>query len=575
MIILFLIGVAALATISIQLKYNVKIETRGSIMNLRNLSIGVRLAMGFGIILLMLIAVLVTSNVIGTHDRDKLINGLEVANTKERLATTMKSVLLEGGIAMRNIALQSDVRAMHLGGDNVRAQHKRFVEARGELEDIGLTDAEKSIMSSIALLDKKIEAPFGEAMGEAFSFNNDGAAKILATVIDPMHQQELIELNKLVEIQHAASQKALEATIASGRQLMILLLIAGSAAVVIGGVFAWLITRSITQPLQGALSIAKTVSAGDLGSHIEVIGKDEISELLQALQDMNNNLAKTVGDVRRGTETIAIASREIASGNADLSSRTESQVSSLEHTASSMGQLTNIVRQNADNARQANQLAISASTVAIKGGQVVSQVVDTMGSIQASARKIVDIIGVIDGIAFQTNILALNAGVEAARAGENGRGFAVVATEVRSLAQRSAGAAKEIKALIVDSVEKVSIGSKLVNDAGQTMEEIVKSVKRVTDIMSDITAASHDQSVGIEEVNHAIRQMDEMTQQNSGLVEQASAAAKSMQVQTQKLLHGVSAFRLDTDQPQQIKQASESNAPVLYEKMQSLMTIVA
>ncbi|MFC6522479.1 methyl-accepting chemotaxis protein [Undibacterium arcticum] len=396
-------------------------------------------------------------------------------------------------------------------------------------------------------------------MGQAFAFDNDGAAKILATVIDPMHQQELVEINKLVEIQHAASRTALEVTVVSGRQLMMLLVIAGSAALVIGGVIAWLITRSITQPLQGALSIAKTVSAGDLGSRIEVIGKDEISLLLQALQDMNNNLARTVGDVRRGTDSIAIASREIASGNADLSARTESQASSLEQTASAMEQLTNTVRQNADHARQANQLAISASTVAIKGGQVVSQVVDTMGSIKASARKIVDIIGVIDGIAFQTNILALNAAVEAARAGEQGRGFAVVATEVRNLAQRSAGAAKEIKALIADSVEQVGIGSKLVDDAGQTMEEIVNSVTRVTDIMSDISAASQEQSVGIEEVNQAIRQMDEMTQQNAALVDQAAAAAESMRVLAQKLSHGVSAFRLDTDdQPEQIARPSES-----------------
>lgn len=279
-------------------------------MNLRNLSIGARLAMGFGIILLMLIAVLVASNLIGSNDRDKLINGLEIANTKEQLASTMKSVLLEGGIAMRNISLQSDVRAMHLGGDNVRNLHKRFAEARGTLEASGLTDAEKDIMSGIAQLDKKIEVPLGEAMGEAFSFNNDGAAKILSTVIDPMLQQELIALNKFVEIQHAASRQALEANVASGRQLMILLLMAGSAALIIGGVFTWLIARSITQPLQSALSIAKTVSSGALGSHIEVIGKDEISELLHALQDMSNNLARRVGDVCHSTETMAIASLE-------------------------------------------------------------------------------------------------------------------------------------------------------------------------------------------------------------------------------------------------------------------------
>jgi methyl-accepting chemotaxis protein len=254
--------------------------------------------------------------------------------------------------------------------------------------------------------------------------------------------------------------------------------------------------------------------------------------------------------VRRGTETITVASGEIASGNADLSSRTESQAGSLEETASSMEELTSTVRQNADNARQANQLVVNASEVAVKGGAVVGQVVSTMGSIKDSSRKIVDIIGVIDGIAFQTNILALNAAVEAARAGEQGRGFAVVASEVRNLAQRSAAAAKEIKGLIGDSVEKVDAGSKLVDNAGATMEEIVTSVKRVADIMAEITSASQEQSSGIEQINQAVSQMDEMTQQNAALVEQAAAAAQSMQDQAVELSRAVSIFKLDAgEQP--------------------------
>ncbi|MHB1086082.1 MAG: methyl-accepting chemotaxis protein, partial [Thiobacillus sp.] len=252
-----------------------------------------------------------------------------------------------------------------------------------------------------------------------------------------------------------------------------------------------------------------------------------------------------ISQVRTGTETIAVASREIASGNADLSNRTESQASSLEETASSMEQLTSTVRQNAENARQANQLVGSTADVAVKGGRVVGQVVDTMASIKDSSRKIADIIGVIDGIAFQTNILALNAAVEAARAGEQGRGFAVVAAEVRNLAQRSAGAAKEIKALIEDSVGKVDAGGKLVDEAGKTMDEIVNSVKRVTDIMSEIAAASQEQSAGIEQVNQAVGQMDEMTQQNAALVEQAAAAAESLQDQAGQLAQAVSAFKLD------------------------------
>ena len=311
-------------------------------------------------------------------------------------------------------------------------------------------------------------------------------------------------------------------------------------AIIIG----FLLIRAIINPLNEAVAVANAVASGDLTSRIDANSTNETGRLLQALKTMNDNLVDLVSKVRAGTDQIATASGEIASGNTDLSQRTEEQASSLEETASSMEELTSTVKQNSDNARQANQLAANASEIAVKGGAVVGQVVQTMSSINESSKKIVDIISVIDGIAVQTNILALNAAVEAARAGEQGRGFAVVATEVRTLAQRSAAAAKEIKELISDSVSKVEDGSRLVDEAGATMDEIVTAVKRVTDIMSEISAASNEQSSGIEQVNQAVTQMDEVTQQNAALVEEAAAAAESMNDQAQALTQAVSVFKL-------------------------------
>jgi methyl-accepting chemotaxis protein len=317
------------------------------------------------------------------------------------------------------------------------------------------------------------------------------------------------------------------------------------ACIALGLVLALWVSRIVSKPLNEALKIAQAVAAGDLTSRIEHDASDETGLLMQALKDMNDKLLRIVSEVRAGTDTIATASAEIASGNLDLSQRTEEQASSLEETASSMEELTSTVKQNGENARQANQLAASASDVAVRGGEVVANVVHTMGSINDSSKKIVDIISVIDGIAFQTNILALNAAVEAARAGEQGRGFAVVAAEVRNLAQRSAAAAKEIKTLIGDSVEKVEAGSKLVNQAGATMDEIVASVRRVTDIMSEITIASNEQESGIGQINIAITEMDNVTQQNAALVEEAAAAAGSLQEQAASLSEIVSVFKLD------------------------------
>src|SRR5450830_545549 len=313
----------------------------------------------------------------------------------------------------------------------------------------------------------------------------------------------------------------------------------------VGAVLVIVIKQVVTRPLARAREAADKLAGGDLTARLHVNQQDEIGQLMLAVNGISDGLAHVVADVRQGTEQITTASTEIASGNLDLSSRTEQQAGSLEEIASAMEELTSTVKQNADNAQQANQLAQSASEVASQGGAVVGQVIDTMGSINDSSKKIVDIISVIDGIAFQTNILALNAAVEAARAGEQGRGFAVVASEVRSLAQRSAAAAKEIKILIDDSVDKVEAGSKLVEQAGATMTEVVASVKRVTDIVGEISSASQEQRDGIEQVNHAITQMEQTTQQNAALVEEAAAAAQSLQDQAHKLTASVSTFKLD------------------------------
>ena len=409
-------------------------------------------------------------------------------------------------------------------------------------------DEEKAIYAAGADVRKK----YLDAKARVMKAKQDGdvaaADKIYAEELTPSAEAFLTSMRNLQAFERKLLDQMAQDIEQSTQRSFRLVVTLGVLLVALGAVCAWLISNSITGPLEAAIEVAATVANGDLTTTFGTPTRDQIGDLMRALKGMNDELAKVVGEVQVGTHAIATASSEIAAGNQDLSSRTEQQASSLEETASSMEELTSTVKQNAENARQANQLALAASDVAARGGNIVGQVVETMGSIDASAKKIVDIIGVIDGIAFQTNILALNAAVEAARAGEQGRGFAVVATEVRNLAHRSAAAAKEIKGLIDNSVEQVDIGAKLVQQAGSTMNDVVDSVRRVTDMMGEITSASQEQSAGIDQVNQAITQMDQVNQQNAALVEEAAAAAESMQDQAANLAAAAAGFKLNQSQ---------------------------
>ncbi|PIF74491.1 methyl-accepting chemotaxis protein [Variovorax sp. 54] len=510
-----------------------------------NLRIGTRLTIAFAIVLGLSVisSAVALMSARNTAEATRLMMQSPLA--KERLIADWY-VLTYSAIARTSmIARTTDEALPMLFADVISDSVKKGTETMAKVEALLVTDEEKATYKSIVELRTKYQAAKDDVTRAKASGNTVETVRAYQLSFQPAakaYENRVLELLAIERRDIDEMSHAIDAANAKSFNLRLLLT---ALTVLLGGLFAFFISRSIVRPLAKAVGVAETVAAGDLSANIRVDSRDETGQLMQALKDMNANLAKVVGEVRMGTETIATASGQIASGNQDLSSRTEEQASSLEQTAASMEELTSTVKQNADNARQANQLAVSASEVAVKGGAVVSQVVDTMGSINASSKKIVDIIGVIDGIAFQTNILALNAAVEAARAGEQGRGFAVVASEVRSLAQRSAAAAKEIKTLIGDSVEKVEEGSKQVAEAGRTMEEIVGSVKRVTDIMGEITAASQEQTSGIEQINQAITQMDQVTQQNAALVEEASAAAQSLQEQAGSLVQAVSVFKLD------------------------------
>jgi methyl-accepting chemotaxis protein len=373
------------------------------------------------------------------------------------------------------------------------------------------------------------------------------AQKIYDEQISPKAPQVQKEIDALMQLQTEVAQQEYTSAVARFERLRVLSIGAIMAGVLIAVLFGVFLVRGISRSLRHAVDVSAAVADGNLTTRVDTSGQDEVARVLQSLATMQANLSGIVARVRHGSDGVSTASAEIAQGNQDLSSRTENQASALEETAASMEELSSTVRQNADNAQQANRLAQSASEVAAQGGQVVTEVVGTMRGISESSRKIADIINVIDGIAFQTNILALNAAVEAARAGEQGRGFAVVAGEVRNLAQRSAGAAKEIKQLITDSVERVEHGSALVDRAGSTMTDVVDSIRRVTDIMAEISAASVEQSSGVSQIGEAVTQMDQVTQQNAALVEQMAAAASSLRNQAGELVETVSVFRVGGD----------------------------
>jgi len=514
-------------------------------MKFSDLRIGVRLGAGFAVILILMAIMaavgLTRLSAVGATAQKMADEDL----VKERLATQWLGNVKENGVRTLAFLKVSDPATL----ERYRKQMQETIAVNAalvqKLEPM-LQSADGKQKMATALAKRDAFNTLRNKLVDMREHNVDQATldQIVENEFLPARQAFYDSMDDIVDFQREVLNAA-NADIQSVKYSSSLILaILAIVSILVGAMSAWRLALGITRPLGRAVEVAETVAAGDLTTSVAVDSKDEIGQLLQALKKMNDNLAGIVGEVRTGTETIATASSQIASGNLDLSSRTEEQASSLEETASAMEELTSTVKQNADNAQQANQLAASASGVAVQGGQVVEQVISTMQSISDSSKRIADIIGVIDGIAFQTNILALNAAVEAARAGEQGRGFAVVASEVRNLAQRSANAAKEIKSLITDSVESVEVGSKLVEQAGATMREVVNSVQRVTDIVSEISAASHEQSTGIEQVNQAIGQMDEVTQQNAALVEEAAAASQSLQDQAASLAQAVSVFKV-------------------------------
>jgi len=517
-------------------------------MKLANMKVGARLALGFGSTLALLLVVAIGSSTALNTVTDDTDNLVEQQLQTERLVTEWKGSIENNVQRAQAAARLTDPEEQKYFEDGLA----RAIKRNGEVQKLiveRLVDARAKELYAKAMADRDIYQAARKSVMQARDAGDVALTKqLINQKFVPASETYLASIGAVADRQRAAIDEIGKAVHDRSVQAITITAILTAISIGVALLLGWLITRSVLRQLGGepayAAGITDRIAAGDLTVRVDLAANDT-SSLLFSIAAMRDRLAAIVGEVRGTTEAVATASDEIASGNMDLSSRTEQQASSLEETASSMEELTSTVKQNTEYARQANQLAASASDVAVRGGDVVAEVVTTMESISDSSKRVVDIIGVIDGIAFQTNILALNAAVEAARAGEQGRGFAVVATEVRNLAQRSASAAKDIKELISDSVEKISTGAMLVDQAGNTMTEIVNSVRSVSDIMEQIASASLEQEAGIDQINQAIGEMDGVTQQNAALVEQAAAAAESLQGQSTHLAQLVSVFKLD------------------------------
>jgi methyl-accepting chemotaxis protein len=518
----------------------------GGRLNLRAMGIGARLGASFAAVLALLALVVVASTFLVERNKQALKAGLQAANLKGELVVDMKSALLQSGIAMRNML---DISTVQQQKARVDAQNRLRDAALRQLLELDLSEREMAILASLAAIETSIESKYRMAINQAENLNADGAAAVITRFIDPMNVKAVAEIDQLLALQRAAAHQLMTDSELADRSLAKVLLAITTVAILLGVVVSWCITRSITGPLKRAVDLATAVAAGDLTTAIDDRHRDEIGQLLRALARMNDSLRGIIGDVRGTTDTVGAMSLDLSASSANLSTRTESQAASLEETAAAMEQLTATVRQNAASARQGNSLVRSASLVAARGGGAVGEVVEVIALIKQSSNKVADIIGVIDRIAFQTNILALNAAVEAAGAGEQGRGFAVVAGEVRSLAQRSALAAREIKSLIDDSVAKVDAGNALAIQAGATMEQVVASVRDITGVMAEILAATEEQGAGIEQVNRAIIQMDAVTQENAALVQEAALAAQTMREHAVLLAGTVGVFTLGQAMP--------------------------